>query len=328
MRAVYYQRTGPASDVLQLGDLPTPTPGPGEVRVRLSWSGVNPSDVKSRAGLRSAQLPFPTIVPHSDGAGVVDAVGPGVDHSRVGQRVWVWNAAWGRPHGTAAEYVVLPADQAVALPEAVALDAGACLGIPALTAYHAVTVNGGVAGKCVLIAGGAGAVAQYAIQIARQLGAARIISTISSPEKAAVATAAGADEVINYRTDAVAARVRELTGGQGIDRIIEVDLAGNIGLDLDIIRNDGEIVAYGSNAPEIAVPFFPAIVKNAALQFFIVYNLNPSDRAAALTGLTGLLKTGDLQHRIAARLPLARTAEGHEMVEQGRVIGNVVIAVE
>lgn len=328
MRAIYYQRTGRAAEVLQLGELPTPEPEPGEVRVRLAWSGVNPSDVKTRAGLRSNQLPFPTIVPHSDGAGVIDEVGPGVDRNRIGQRVWVWNAAWGRAYGTAAEYVTLPDQQAVALPDSVGLDAAACLGIPALTAYHAVVANGGVAGKSVLVAGGAGAVAHYAIQIARRLGAERIFSTVSGPQKATVATEAGADEVINYRTENVATRIGELTGEQGVDRIIEVDLAGNIGLDLAVIKQDGQIVTYGSNAGEISLPFFPAIVKNAQLQFYIVYNLNPVDRAAAVNGVTELLQRAMLTHNIAARLPLERTAEAHELVEQGRVIGNVVIELD
>src|SRR5918998_321885 len=155
MRASFYERTGPAAEVLTFGELPTPDPGPGEVRVRVAYSGVNPSDVKSRAGLRTKTLPFPRIVPHSDGSGTIDRVGEGVDPARVGQRVWVWNAAWGRAEGTAAEYVALPAGQAVPLPEGADLAAGACLGIPALTAYHAVTAGGGVEGKSVLVAGGA-----------------------------------------------------------------------------------------------------------------------------------------------------------------------------
>lgn len=328
MRAVFYERTGPAAEVLQLGDVPTPVPEPGEVRVKLAWSGVNPSDVKSRAGLRSRTLPFARIIPHSDGSGVIDQVGAGVADSRIGERVWVWNAAWGRPAGTAAEYVVLPAQQAVRLPESTDLAAGACLGIPALTAYHAVTVAGGVAGQCVLIAGGAGAVAHYAIQLARRQGAATLITTVSGPQKAAVAQAAGADVVLNYRTEDVAARIREITGGNGVDRIIEVDFAGNVGLDFDVLKADGTIVVYGSNAAEIAVPFFPAIVKNARLQFFIVYNLSPRDRADALAGLTAALESSALTHDIAVRLPLERAAEAHEQVEQGRVIGNVVLGLE
>ncbi len=327
MRAICYERTGPADEVLQLIELATPEPGPGEVRVRLAWSGVNPSDVKARAGLRRRDLPFPRIIPHSDGSGVIDTVGDGVAADRIGEPVWVWNAAWQRPFGTAADYVVLPSEQAVRLPAGVDPAVGACLGIPALTAYHAVHVNGGVAGKTVLIAGGAGSVGQYALQLARYAGAARIITTVSGPEKAALAERLGADVTINYKSESVAERIMELTAGRGVDRIIEVEFASNVGLDLAGVRADGEIVVYGSDAAEIPVPFFPAILKNVNMQFYIVYNLNPADRQRALSGLTRLLETGALEHTIAARLPLAKTAEAHQLVEQGKAIGNVLIEI-
>lgn len=192
MKAAFYERVGPAAEVLQVGELPRPEPAPGEVRVRVQWSGVNPSDVKSRMGLRSG-MPFPRVIPHSDGMGIIDAVGEGVSAHRVGERVWLWNAAWGRPHGTACEWVCLASAQAVPLPDAVSDEAGACLGIPALTALHSVLMDGGVAGKTVLIAGGAGAVGHYAVQMASQLGAARVLTTVSTPEKEALARAAGAD---------------------------------------------------------------------------------------------------------------------------------------
>ncbi len=327
MRAAIYERTGPARDVLSVIELPDPTPGPGEVRVRLQWSGVNPSDVKSRAGTRSKTLPFPRIIPHSDGAGVIDAVGRGVPRSRVGERVWTWNAAWQRPFGTAAECVVLPGQQAVPLPDGTDLAAAACLGIPALTAYYAVHVDGGVVDKTVLVAGGAGAVGHYAIQMAKLAGAKQILTTVSGPEKAAVARAAGAEVVANYKTEDLAARVQQCTGGRGVDRIIEVDFGSNVQIDSQLVRADGEIVVYGSNAPEIAVPFVPMIVKNIGIRFFIVYNLNPAARAAAIADLTAMLRTSSLTHNIAARLPLDEIAAAHELVEQGRVIGNVVVQI-
>lgn len=327
MLAAFYTRTGAARDVLTLGEIDTPTAGPGEVRVRLACSGVNPSDVKSRAGVRSRDLPFPRIVPHSDGAGVIDQVGTGVPPQRAGERVWVWNAAWGRPLGTAAQYVVLPAAQAVPLPANTAFDAGACLGIPALTAWHAVHCNGGVEGKSVLVAGGAGAVGHYAVQFAKLGGAKLVIATVSSADKAALARAAGADVTINYRSEDVAARCVELTAGTGVDRIVELDLAANLDIDLAAVRRDGEITVYGSGAPAIPVPFFPSIVKNIRFQFFIVYNLAPPDREAALRGVSGLLGAGRLQHNIAARLPLAQIAQAHELVESGRAAGNVVLDV-
>ena len=327
MRAAYYEKTGPAREVLTVGELPTPAPGAGDVRVKLQWSGVNPSDVKSRAGLRSKTLAFPRIVPHSDGAGTIDSVGSGVPQSRVGERVWTWNGAWGRAFGTCAEYIVLPAEQAVPLPANVEPEAGACLGIPALTAYHAVAVNGGVAGRSVLVAGGAGAVGHYAIQMARLMGARQIVATVSGPEKAKLAESAGADVVLNYRTEDVGARVQALTQSQGIDRIIEVDLAANLALDAAILKPDGELVVYGSGKPEIPVPFLPMIVKNVGVKFFIVYNLEREARRRAIAHLTSMLERGSLQHNIAARLPLAEIATAHELVEQGRAIGNVVVGV-
>jgi len=327
MRAAFYESTGPAREVLQLGELATPEPGPGDVRVRLACSGVNPSDVKSRAGLRNRELPFPRVVPHSDGAGVIDRVGDGVPAARIGERVWVWNAAWKRALGTAAQYVVLPAGQAVDLPAAVPFDVGACLGIPALTALHAVRMDGGVAGRTVLVTGGAGAVGHYAIQMAKLAGARQVIATASSAEKAALARQAGADLVIDYRREDVAARVLEATAGEGADRVVEVDFAANVGASLAAVRAEGDIVVYGSGRPEIAVPFFPAILKNVRVRFFIVYNLTAADRAAAVGQLTEWLRDGRLQHNIAARLPLDSIADAHELVESGRAAGNAVLQI-
>ena len=327
MKTAFYNRLGPAREVLQIGDLPDPVPAPGEVRVRVQWSGVNPSDVKSRLGLRSGTMPFARVIPHSDGMGVIDAVGDGVDTSRLGQRVWTWNAAWGRPHGTACELVCLPQEQAVPLPDGVAAEAGACLGIPALTALHAVLMDGGVAGKTVLVAGGAGAVGHYAVQMASLLGAARVIASVSTPEKAELAHAAGADEIVMYKTEPLVERVAALTSGRGVDRIIEVDLGVNGQADFDMLRLGGECVAYGSSASPLQLPFYPLIVKNLQLKCFIVYNLAPADRERAVATLTSLLVHGRLQHNIAARLPLGDIATAHEMVERGAAIGNVVLNV-
>lgn len=328
MRAILYEQTGPAHDVLRLAEVPTPQPGPGEVRVRLAWSGVNPSDVKQRAGRRTRTLAWPRIIPHSDGSGVIDCVGDGVDQARVGERVWVWNAAWQRADGTAAEHVTLPSEQAVVLPDHISLEAGACLGIPALTACHAVHVNGGVADQQVLIAGGAGAVGHYAIQFARLRGARRIITTVSSDAKAAIALQAGADDVINYRTESVAERVAAITDGQGVDRVIEVESAGNIGLDTEILRPDGDLVIYGSDAETVNIPFFPAILKNLRVQFFIVYTLNAQARSAAISGLNDLLHNNTSLHPIAARFPLEQTADAHDLIDSGQAIGNVIIRLD
>ncbi len=328
MKAAWYERVGTAREVLQFGDMPDPLPAAGEVRVRLQWSGVNPSDVKSRAGMRSKEMPFARVVPHSDGAGVIDAVGEGADSSRLGQRVWVWNAAWGRAFGTAAQCVCLPQAQAVLLPEGVSGEAGACMGIPGLTAMHAVLANGGVAGKAVLVQGGAGAVGHYAVQFASRLGAARVIATVSTPQKAELARAAGADEVIFYKTEPVAQRVRELTGGKGVDRIIELDLAGNAAVDFEALRVGGELLVYGSSGTPLSLPFFPLLSKNLGLQFFIVYNLDPADRQRATAVLQRMLARDELIHNIAERLPLTEIARGHELVEQGGLTGNLVLRID
>ncbi len=327
MKAAVYSRTGPARDVLSIAERPRPEPQAGEVRVRVVWSGVNPSDVKARAGTRSNVLPFPQIVPHSDGAGIIDAVGEGVPARRIGERVWIWNAAWGRADGTAAEWIVVPAAQAVAVPEGVALDAAACFGIPALTACHAVSVDGGVAGKRVLVAGGAGAVGHYAVQMAKLAGASQVIATVSSADKAARAIDAGADVAIDYKTEDLVGRVSQETQGLGVDCIIEVDFAANAEQDFAMLAPEGRIVVYGSAAPEIRVPFVPAILKNVRLSFFIVYHLSGTDRAIAIHHLHRWLEAGALKHAIALRLPLDQIAHAHEAVESGSAIGNVVLAV-
>src|SRR5262245_48894973 len=219
MRAAWYERNGPAREVLTVGDMANPDPGPGEVRVRIVASAVNPSDWKSRSGTRP--MAFPRVIPHSDGAGVIDRVGAGVPTRRVGERVWIWNAQWKRPFGTAAELVRLPSQQAVRLPANVGFEEGACLGIPALTAHRAATADGPIAGRSVLVGGGAGAVGRYAIQFAKLLGAGPVIATVSIAAKAAQARSAGADLTINYNAESVADRTMEATAGRGVDRVIE-----------------------------------------------------------------------------------------------------------
>ncbi|MBX6740815.1 MAG: NADPH:quinone reductase [Acetobacteraceae bacterium] len=324
MKAVWYDRNGPAAEVLTYGDLPTPSPGPGEVLVRLATSGVNPSDWKTRLG-RTRPKVFPRIVPHSDGAGRIEAVGEGVDRARIGERVWIWNGQWKRPFGTAAEYIALPSAQAVRLPDNTGFDAGACLGIPALTALHAVLTDGGVTGQRVLVTGGAGAVGHYAIQFARLLGAAQILATVSSEEKAAHALAADADATINYRQEDVPDRIAALTGGHGVDRVVEVDVAGNAKILPAILAPGGICVAYGANQAAATLEFGPAILKGIAVRFFIVYELTEAQRRTAIGALTTWLERGLLQHAIAARVPLADCARAHEASEQGRHIGNIVL---
>ena len=324
MKAVWYDEVGPASQVLQVGERADPVPQAGEVRVRLKTSGVNPSDVKNRSGARGA-MALPFQIPHSDGAGVIDAVGAGISQSRVGERVYTWNAAWKLSMGTCAQYVCLPHDQAVHLPDGVDFATGACLGIPAMTAAHALFSDGDLTGQTVLVTGGAGAVGEIAIQLARWSGA-RVIATVSNPAKAAVATAAGAHDVIDYRTQNVAEAVRAITGGAGVDRVIEVEFGGNLPVTVEIMRPGCVIATYGSMAvPTPELPFYPLMFANVTVRMVLVYLLAQQDRARAIDRLAAALADGALRPRIALRVPLADTAVAHGAVESGDLIGNVVI---
>lgn len=323
MRAAWYERTGKAREVLVVGEMPDPVPGAGEVRVALRTSGVNPSDWKARMGSRP--MLGPRIIPHSDGAGVIDQVGPGVPGSRIGERVWVWNGQWKRTFGTCATMITLPSEQAVWLPPNISLEAGACLGIPALTAYRALTTDGGIAGKSVLVTGGAGGVGHYAVQLAHLLGARQILTTVSSDAKASHARAAGADTTINYKTESLVERVKELTGGRGVDRIVDLDIAGHGKLIPDLIARDGIVAAYGANNQQVGFEFTRMIMTGVGVRFFIVYELAKDVRDAAIAHLTRLLQTDLLQHAVAATYPLEQIVEAHEAVEQGRHMGNVVV---
>jgi NADPH:quinone reductase-like Zn-dependent oxidoreductase len=324
MRAVWYDRQGPAGEVLTYGELPTPSPGPGEVLVRLATSGVNPSDWKSRSG-RGRPMAFPRVIPHSDGAGHVEAVGEGVPRQRIGQRVWTWNGQWKRAFGTAAEYIALPSEQAVPLPEGTGFAEGACLGIPALTALHALLTDGGVTGQRVLVTGGAGSVGHYAIQFARLLGAAQVIATVSGEAKAAHAMAAGADQTVNYRSEDVAERVLALSGGAGVDRVVEVDVTSGAALLPRLMAPGGVCAVYGANGADATVNFGAAIMRGIALRFFIVYELTPAQRATAIGALTPWLERGLVRHAVAAHAPLADCAAAQDAVEKGAYIGNLVL---
>ncbi len=323
MHAAYYETIGAAREVLRIGAVDTPHPGVGEVRVRLMASGVNPSDVKSRLGLIGKKV-FPRVIPHSDGAGVIDQLGTGVDEARIGQRVWIWNAQWLRPFGSAAEYVVLPESQAVPLPAQTGFDAGACLGIPAMTAWHAVSRFNPAAGKNLLIAGGTGAVSHYAIQFAKAAGF-RVLTTVSSPFKAELVRAAGADAVIDYRREDVTEAVKAHTDGQGVDGLIELDISVNAPLLPGVMKPGGKVVPYGASHAVAPLPAFFCILNGISLECFLVYTLDARARAAAIAGIGGLLERGVLIHNIAARFPLEQVVAAHELVESGKAVGNVVL---
>jgi NADPH:quinone reductase len=322
MRAAYYEKNGPARDVLHVGEVETPRPGPGEARVKLAFSGVNPSDVKSRAGT-VRKIAFPRVIPHSDGAGEIDIVGEGVSPTRVGERVWVWNGQWKRPFGTCAEAIVVPAAMAVPLPANASFEAGACLGIPAMTASHAVTLAAAGPDTTLLVAGGAGAVAQCAIQFAKALGAT-VITTVSSAEKAKAARASGADHTIDYKRENVGDRVMEITGKRGVDAVIELDLAANAKLLPGVLRPRGTVVVYGTQA-EATLPAQWMLVNTITIKFFLVYELTDDERAAAIGAINRMLTDGRLATSVALTVPLADVVAAHEAVEQGKAIGNVLV---
>ncbi|NNL35345.1 MAG: NADPH:quinone reductase [Silicimonas sp.] len=326
MRAVWYERFGPADEVLTVGEMPDPVPGPGEVLVRVKASGVNPSDVKLRAGARpGAVMQYPRIVPHSDGAGVIEAVGEGVDPARVGERVWLWNANWQRAFGTAAELVALPEAQARPLAPATTFAEGACLGIPAMTAWYALFGDGvDLTGQTVLVTGGAGTVGRYACQMAALAGA-RVITTVSSEAKAAHA---GAGEWINYREADVAEAVMDLTGGAGVDRIVEVDFAANQADSLAVIRPGGVIASYASaSAMEPVLAFYPFMFKNVTLRMLIVYQITPDEQARGAAALAAWLEAGALSHAVADGGGLDDAARAHDRVAAGDKLGTVVLRV-
>jgi len=317
-----------------------PQPGPGEVRIRVQVSGVNPTDWKARRGAGPGQPPaFPEVVPNQDGAGTVDAVGPGVASTRMGERVWLWEAAWQRADGTAQEYVVLPERQAVPLPDDASFDLGASLGIPALTAHRCLTVSGAgrerlapgtLDGRVVLVAGGAGAVGNAAIQLARWAGAT-VVTTVSSAEKADLARAAGADVVVNYRTGDAAAAIRH-AAPDGVDIVVEVAPGANRALNEAVVSTAGTIAVYASDGPgDLALPVFPLMVKNAGYQFLLVYTVPAAAKAHAVDDVSAAVAAGALRVGEDAGLPLHhfpldQAAAAHAAVEAG-VVGKVLIDV-
>ena len=326
MKAGWYEQNGPAKEVLKIGERPDPEPGPGEVRVRIACSGVNPSDVKRRAGWNNQKIPFPWVVPDNDGSGVIDKVGAGVDGSRMGERVWLHSTGWKRPLGTAAQYTVTPHYRAFLLPDGVSFEVGAGLGVPAMTAHRAVFGVGPVRGNTVLVTGGAGAVGFYAIQLAKW-GGARVLTTVSGAEKAAEAKRAGADHVVNYRTENVAERVMALTEGAGVDHVVEVDFGANLETTLAVLKSNGSIATYASmTKTEPAIPFYPLMFKNVRLLWVFVYEMPQEAMSEAGRDVNAWLETGAAVHPRHHAFPLERLADAHVAVEEG-AIGKVIVSV-
>jgi len=320
MRAAVYRSTGAARDVLQVEEIARPEPGPGEVLVRVRASGVNPTDHKTRAGT-TARPVDEFQVPHHDGAGVIEAVGPGVDPARVGERVWLWLAAFGRRWGTAAEWTVVPARHAVRLPEGVSFELGASLGVPALTAHRCLFADGLVDGKTVLVAGGAGAVGHFAIELAKHAGA-RVVTTVSTPEKAELAAKAGADLVVNYRDADAVDQVRAFA--PVMDRVVEVALGANLPLDLAVSGPSTVVVSYAADGPDPVLPVRACMTANVTLRFVLLYGVPEPALDAAVAGVSEALAAGALTELPAHRFPLSDIVAAHEAVEGGAV-GKVIV---
>ncbi len=328
MRAAYFEAFGPAADVLQVADVEMPTPAAGEVLIRLSTSGINPSDVKKRAGSFPNLLDDGYVIPNSDGAGVIQAVGEGISEQRVGERVWVYQAQFARRLGTAAEFVAIAAERAPTLPGNASFDVGACLGIPAMTAHRCVYADGDVHGQTILITGGAGRVGYYAIQWAK-LGGARVIASASNADDEATCRQAGANRVVSHRDEDFAAAVLAANNGTRVDRIVDVEFGANLETSLQVLRTGGTIATYSSTqVTEPVLPFFQMMYQDITLRFVIVYAMPEAAKEAAIEDITTALENDELQHRIAKVLPLEEIAAGNELIEQGDVRGAVLLSMD
>jgi NADPH:quinone reductase len=321
VRAAVYDRTGPAAEVLRVTDVEQPEPGPGEVRVRVHVSGINPTDVKTRGGATPRPIDGFQI-PHQDGAGVIDAVGPGVPADREGQRVWVWMAAAGRRWGTAAQWTVVPARQAVPLPDGISFELGASLGVPAITARHCVLADGPVRDAVVLVAGGAGGVGHFAIEFAAWGGAAQVIATASGPAKAQLAKEAGAGQVIIYTDPDAAEQIRSVAGP--VDRVIEVALGANLSLDLAVSRPGTVVMTYAAPPEDPVLPVRACMTANIVLRFMLLYTVPSADLDAAVADTTAALRAGALTELPVHRFGLDEITAAQEAVERG-VTGKVLV---
>jgi NADPH:quinone reductase-like Zn-dependent oxidoreductase len=327
MKAAWFEKFGTAADVFVVGEQPTPEPQQGEVLVRLSTSGVNPSDVKKRAGAFPNLLDDGLVIPHSDGAGVIEAVGAGVDDRKVGERVWVYQAQYGRRFGTAAECVAIDSARAPPLPDNTSFEIGACLGIPVMTAHRCVFADGDVEGQTILVTGGAGRVGHYAIQWATQAGA-DVIATASCPEDDRACIDAGAKAVVNHREPGWCHKVLELNAQKKVDRVIDVEFGTNLPEVLNLIRTGGTIATYSSTqVPEPKLPFLKMMFMDLTMRLVIVYAMPEEAKRQAIADIDKSLRQERLQHRVAHVLPLADIAESHEIIELGNCRGCVVVEV-
>lgn len=333
MRAGWYEKLGEPRDIIAVGETPTPEPGPGEVRVRMHVSGINPSDIKRATGWSGAAMAHPKVIPNNDGAGVIDAVGEGVDKGRIGERVWVYEATLvGRKQGTAAEYCVMPDAYAIRLPDNADFAFGAQIGVPALTAHRCIFADGPVRGLTVLVAGGAGSVGRFAVQLAKW-GGAHVIATAGSPAQMAIAKAAGADVVLNYKEPDLAARIKAAaasTPSGGVDRVCEVHFLANVAMDADVLKTNGSVSIYGSSGNRDEQPIVPMralLGKGINLRWVMVYALAPDPRRQAIADVNAAIASGALTPHAVETFPLDRLAEAMSSVGVAGRGGKVLVTI-
>jgi NADPH:quinone reductase len=322
MRAAWYEKQGPARDVLKVGVMPDPTPGPGEVRIRVAVSGVNPGDTKKRGDAFGVGMPYPRVIPHSDGAGRIDQLGPGVGSEWIGRNVWCYGAQSYRAFGTAAEFTIVPADHVAPLPENISMEQGACLGIAGITGHRAVHIGGHVRGRTVLVQGAAGSVGLCAVALARHAGA-RVIGSVRSDADLPTARNAGAHDVTVGGSDLVS-RVRSLAP-DGVDHIVEVALGANVESDVELLKSDGSIASYATDNATPKIPFWPLVFKNARVYFLGSDDFPREAKTQATRDINATLEAGWAGFEIGERLPLAEIARAHELVDHPARGGRIVV---
>lgn len=328
MKAAWFEAFGTAQETIQCGEQPTPTAGPGEVLVKMKTTGVNPSDVKKRAGAFPNLLDEGLVIPHSDGAGVIEAVGEGVDASRIGERVFVYQAQFGRRFGSAAEYVAIDSRRAPLLPDEASFEIGACIGIPVMTAHRCVFADGPVNKQIVVVTGGAGRVGYYAIQWAK-LSGATVIATASNAADEEVCRSVGADFVVNHREEDWGEQVLRCTDGEKVHRVVDVEFGANLPSVLSFIRVGGVIATYSSTqVKEPQLPFIQMMFMDLTVRMVIVYAMPEEAKEQAIRDTCELLADNGLQHRIAHSLPFGEMARSHELIEQGGFGGCVVVNIQ
>ncbi len=329
MQAAWYEQQGAARDVIHTGEMQILEPAANEVRVKVYASGVNPSDTKSRSGWGGIPLAYPRVIPHQDGAGIIESVGQGVSPERIGERVWIYEAQRGRPFGTAAEFVVVPDDHTIHLPDNTELAEGACLGVPAMTAHRCLFADGTISGQTILVTGGAGAVGYYAVQLAKWAGAT-VITTVSRPEQEQLVRAVGANHIINYKTENVIERIQAITEQErGIDRIVDVDLSANLNIAASVLKPNSSVNTYNIGSPDNrpAIPAQTFLVNGTVIRFVLVYVMPDAAKQHAIRDITAALEAEALQHNIAQRFSLLEVAAAHEAQDSGKLVGKAIVEI-